>query len=372
MSHDGYYTLGHSGLKVSRLALGAMTFGTDWGWGADKTGARQMFDTYLDSGGNFFDTADIYTNGVSETWLGEFIADTRRRDRTVIATKFTYNAEPGNPNAGGNGRKNILRAVEGSLRRLRTDYLDLYLLHTWDRLTPAEEVMRTFDDLVGSGKVRHVGLSDIPAWYASRAQTLAEVRGTESLIALQLEYSLIERNIELEFVPLACAHGMGIMVWSPLGSGLLSGKYRPSKDGFQGEGRVALLANSANPGFAKLHDERNLPILKELEAVAQELDRSMAQVAINWVANRPGVATVLVGSSKIEQLRDNLQALDFTIPAELRERLDGVSRPNRIFPYSFFGNTQQSAITGGATVGDKPQGYYSPVRIAGPAPKLTE
>src|SRR4051812_10343572 len=172
-----YYTLGRSGLRVSRLALGTMTFGTERGWGADKQTAAAMVGTYVEAGGNFFDTADLYTGGTSETWLGELIAERGLRDRAVIATKFTYNAEPGNPNAGGNGRKNILRAVEGSLKRLGTDYIDLYILHTWDMLTPAEEVMRTLDDLVRSGKVRHVGLSNMPAWYAGRAQAIAEHRG---------------------------------------------------------------------------------------------------------------------------------------------------------------------------------------------------
>ena len=187
---NSYHTLGRSGLRVSRLALGTMTFGTEWGWGTDKDTARALVNAYVDAGGNFFDTADLYTNGTSETWLGDFIAEGGLRDKAVISTKFTYNAQPGNPNAGGNGRKNILRAVEASLKRLGTDYIDLYLLHTWDRVTPAEEVMRTLDDLVRSGKVRYVGLSDVPAWYASRAQTIAQFRGYEPLAALQLDTRL--------------------------------------------------------------------------------------------------------------------------------------------------------------------------------------
>ena len=228
MSINQYYTLGRSGLRVSRLALGTMTFGTEWGWGADRDTACQLFNTYVDAGGNFIDTADLYTNGTSETWIGEFVRERGLRDRVAIATKFSYNADSGNPNTGGNGRKNILRAIDGSLQRLGTDYIDLYILHTWDRITPAEEVMRTLDDLVRAGKVRYVGLSDVPAWYASRAQTLAELRGYEPLSTLQLEYSLVERNIENEFIPLGTQHGMGVMVWSPLASGLLSGKYKPS------------------------------------------------------------------------------------------------------------------------------------------------
>lgn len=224
-----YYTLGNTGLKVSRLALGTMTFGDDWGWGADEANARQLFDAYVEAGGNFVDTADLYTNGNSERMLGKFIKESGTRDRIVIATKFSYNGEPGNPNAGGNGRKNILRAVEGSLDRLGTDYIDLYMLHTWDRVTPAEEVMGTLDALVRSGKVRYVALSDAPAWYMAQAQTLAKERHWEPVSTMQLEYSLVERNLEFEYAPLAKHLGTSIMVWSPLGSGLLSGKYMTGK-----------------------------------------------------------------------------------------------------------------------------------------------
>ncbi|MGG6265944.1 aldo/keto reductase [Leptolyngbya sp. AN03gr2] len=357
-----YYTLGKSGLRVSRLALGTMTFGTEWGWGADEETARQLFNTYIDAGGNFIDTADLYTGGTSETWLGKFIQERNLRDRTIIATKFSYNAEPGNPNAGGNGRKNILRAVEGSLKRLGTDYIDLYILHTWDKMTPAEEVMRTLDDLVRSGKVRHVGLSDVPAWYAARSQTLAEWRGYEPLSTLQLEYSLVERNIEREFVPLGQELGMGVMVWSPLASGLLSGKYKPSEGGTVGEGRLETVKGISNPAFQKFSD-RNWKIVAELEKVAKELDRPMAQVAVNWTVNRPGIASVIVGATKLSQLKDNLEALDFEIPKELSDRLEQVSRPESQFPYSFFDNEIQGMIHGGASVGLKPAGYQPDVLI---------
>lgn len=362
MSLDTYYTLGRSGLRVSRLALGAMTFGTEWGWGADEETTRQLFNTYIDAGGNFIDTADLYTNGTSERLIGKFVAERQLRDRVVIATKFSYNAEPGNSNAGGNGRKNILRAVDGSLQRLGTDYIDLYILHTWDRITPAEEVMRTFDDLVRSGKVRHVGLSDVPAWYAARAQTLAEWRGYEPLSALQLEYSLVERNIEREFVPLGLELGMGVMVWSPLASGLLSGKYKPSQGASTGEGRLDTLKDSQNPAFQKF-TEQNWNVVAELEQVAQELSRSMAQVAVNWTANRPGVGSVIVGATKLSQLKDNLAALDFTIPSELSDRLETASRPPAQFPYSFFEPEIQGMLHGGKPVGLKPSGYTPDVLI---------
>lgn len=357
MPLDTYYTLGHSGLRVSRLALGAMTFGTEWGWGADQETARQLFNTYVDAGGNFIDTADLYTNGTSESWLGQFVAERNLRDRVVIATKFSFNAQPDNPNAGGNGRKNILRAVEGSLQRLGTDYIDLYILHAWDRITPAAEVMRTLDDLVRSGKVRYIGLSDTPAWYACRCQTLAEGRSYEPLITLQLEYSLVERNIEREFIPLGLELGMGVMVWSPLTGGLLSGKYRSAAAGMTGEGRMAMMKDSANPAFQKI-SERNWKIIAELEAVAGELGRSMAQVAVNWVANRPGIGSVILGATKLAQLEDNLQALAFQIPTELSDRLEAISRPEPQFPYTFFGPEIQGMIHGGKTVGVKPTGYY--------------
>mgnify|MGYP003694539833 CR=1 FL=1 len=236
MAIDHYYTLGRSGLRVSRLALGTMTFGTEWGWGADKQTARAIFDHYVDAGGNFIDTADVYTQGTSETWLGEFIADRGLRDKVVLATKFSHPIDPGNPNACGNGRMHIVRALEASLKRLGSDHVDLYFLHTWDQVTPVDEVMRALDDLVRAGKVRHVGLSDVPAWYASRAQALAEFRAWEPVCALQLEYSLVERQIEFEFTRLATDHGMGMVAWSPLASGLAE-RQVPARRHTRGDGR---------------------------------------------------------------------------------------------------------------------------------------
>lgn len=361
MSNTAYYTLGRSGLRVSRLSLGVMTFGTEWGWGSDKAAAQAIFDAYVDAGGNFIDTADVYTNGTSETWLGEFVKARGLRDELVLATKFTFNLGERNPNIGGNGRKNILRAVEGSLKRLGTDYIDMLYLHAWDQITPTEEVMRTLDDLVRAGKLRHIGLSDVPAWYAARAQTLAEWRGFEPVSALQMQYSLVERNIEHEYTRLATELGMGITVWSPLASSLLSGRYRPDA---APEGRLAAMKDNGNPAFQHM-TERNWGIVAELEKVANEIGRPMAQVALNWVANRPGVASVIVGASKPEQLAVNLGALEFTLPAELAARLDAVSQPSVPFPYYFFTNAMQGMMYGGATVGDKPDGYRAPVRVIG-------
>lgn len=358
---DHYYTLGRSGLRTSRLALGVMTFGTEWGWGSDQAAARRIFDLYADAGGNFIDTADVYTNGTSEAWLGEFLKASGRREQMVVATKYTFNLAERNANAGGNGRKNLMRAVEASLRRLGTDYIDLYYLHAWDQMTPAEEVMRTMDDLVRSGKVRHVGLSDVPAWYAARAQTLADWRGWEPVSALQMQYSLVERHVEHEHVRLATDLGMGVTVWSPLASGLLSGRY--PRDAAP-DGRLAAMKDNGNPAFQHL-TERNWAIVDALEAVAAELGRPAAQVALNWVANRPGVASVIVGASKPEQLQTNLGALDFELPPELSARLEAASRPAPQFPYYFFTDAMQGMMYGGATVGDKPAGYRPPVAVRG-------
>lgn len=354
----GYYTLGRTGLRVSRLALGTMTFGTENGWGCDRNTACALFDRYIDSGGNFIDTADAYTNGTSETWLGEFVAERGLRDRVVLATKFTHNFAniDVNPNAAGNGRKNILRALEASLRRLKTDYIDLYFLHTWDRLTPVEEVMRTLDDLVAQGKVRYVGLSDVPAWYAARAEAIAELRGWEAPCALQMEYSLIARGLEYEFPSLCQDRGMGLMAWSPLASGMLSGKYRPNTTAeSQADGRLKTTAKLATPALQKM-TAGNWRVVAELERVASELERPMAQVAINWVANRPAVASVILGATRLEQLEATLPSLDFEMPAEFETRLDRASALPPAFPYTFI-DAMVPRLHGTAVVEAKPPRY---------------
>lgn len=350
-----YTLLGRTGLRVSPLGLGTMTFGTDWGWGSPKETAFQLMDRYLGAGGNFIDTADGYTGGTSETFIGEYLEKNALRDRVVLATKYGFNAAPGDPNAGGNGRKNLRRALEGSLRRLRTDYVDLYWVHVWDTVTPVEEVMATLDDVVREGKVRYIGLSDVPAWYAARGATLAELRGWERIAALQLEYSLIERNIEREHVPLALELGMGIVPWSPLGSGLLAGKYtRADGSRSRGEGRLEHLQGSGNPAFEKLFTEENWRIEGALREVAATLGRSMAAVAIAWATRRPAVSSTLVGATKLAQLEDNLGALSFELPAELAARLDAVSRPPEVHPYLFFRPSMQAMVTGGTQVRAEP------------------
>lgn len=345
MSLNEYVTLGRSGLKVSPLCLGTMTFGTEWGWGSEENVARAIFDRYLQAGGNFVDTADMYTMGKSEEMIGRFLKDTNSRDSVVLATKFTFNGQPGNPNSGGNGRKNIYRAIEASLRRLQTDFVDLYWLHCWDRVTPVDEVVSTLTDLVRDGKIRYFGFSDTPAWYVARAQTIAEREGKERLIALQLEYSLIERNIEREHIPVAQELGLGICPWSPLAGGFLSGKYKRDGATGQGEGRLETTKTSGNPAFDRFK-EQNWKILDVFLDVAKKIGRPPAQVALNWVTTQPGITSTIIGATKVAQLEDNLRAIEFTIPGEQRKRLDEGSAIPAVHPYVFFGPLIQPMVTG--------------------------
>lgn len=368
---NDYVTLGRSGLRVSPLCLGTMTFGTEWGWGSEEEVARSLFNRYVDAGGNFLDTADAYTDGHSEELLGKFIRDRGLRERVVVATKFTFNAEPGNPNAGGNGRKNIYRALEGSLRRLQTDYIDLYWLHAWDTVTPAEEVVSTLNDLVRGGKIRHYGFSDVPAWYVARAQTLAEKEGKEPPIALQLEYSLVERDIEREHVPAAQELGLAICPWSPLAGGFLTGKYQRQEDTGQGEGRLDLTRDIPNPGFQRFK-ERNWTILQVLLDVAKQIERPPAQVALNWAATQPGITSLIVGASKLAQFEDNLRLVEFEIPGELRKRLDQVSAVEPGHPYGFFDPQMQGWISGGTKLRPwQPARVYAPPSLEPAGAKAT-
>ena len=358
MNH--YYLLGRSGLRVSRLALGTMNFGVDGfhqAYGKTEEDAEPIFRAYVESGGNFIDTADFYTAGESERILGGLIKRAGNRERLVLTGKFTNSIDPGDPNASGNGRKHIIRALEASLRRLGTDYLDLYLLHTWDRITPVEEVVRTLDDLVRAGKIRYAGLSDVPAWYAARAQSHAEAHSLSPMISLQLPYSLVARGIEAEYVPMAQSLGMGLTAWSPIGGGLLTGKYQRSADGMNGTGRLT------NPGAGRAPvTAREWRIIEELASVATDLGRPMAQVAINWVANRPGVASVILGASSAGQVESNVAALDFELPPESRRRLDEASATPPALPYAMFTAEYQSWIVSpGLGIGDKPAGYHQPV-----------
>jgi aryl-alcohol dehydrogenase-like predicted oxidoreductase len=344
-----YHLLGRSGLRVSPFALGTMTFGTEWGWGSARETAHRMLARYLDAGGNFIDTADGYTGGTSESLIGEYFAAEGGRDRAVLATKFSLGATPGDPNSGGNGRKAMYGALEGSLRRLKTDHVDLYWVHAWDTLTPIEEVMSAFDALVRAGKVRYVGFSDVPAWIFARAQTLAERSGLPPVIGLQLEYSLAERNIEREHIPAALALGAGLVAWSPLASGLLTGKYTRSGVEAKGEGRLPAIRAMNNPGFDKLFTPRSWEVADGLAAIARELGLPPAQVALSWTLRRPGVAALILGATRPEQLDQNLAALDLQLPADATARLEALSRPERVHPYHFFEEPFFAALRAGGT-----------------------
>jgi len=317
-----YKLLGKSGLRVSELCLGTMTFGEDWGWGATKEESRRIYDTFLEAGGNFLDTANLYTNGTSERFLGEFIGSDR--GRVVLATKYT-NAAPGtDPNAAGNHRKSMIQAVEASLKRLKTDYIDLYWLHIWDFLTPIEEVMRAFDDLIRAGKVLYAGISDAPAWVVSRANTMAELRGWSQFVALQIEYSLIERTPERELLPMARDLEIAITPWAPLASGVLTGKYAAEHSG-----------EPRRIQDAKL-DERSGRIVHVVQAVAYTTGRTAAQVALNWVRQQPGIVIPIVGARNKTQIDDNLGALEFKLDPEQLSVLDEASKIELGFPHDFF------------------------------------
>ncbi len=343
-----YVTLGRSGLIVSPFSLGTMTFGNDR-WGSPDEESSRIFHRYVEEGGNFLDCADGYAEGKSEEVLGRFIAESRLRDKVVLATKFTFAAQEGNPNSGGNGRKNAYRALEGSLRRLATDYVDLYWMHVWDMVTPVEEVVETLSTLVREGKIRYYGFSDVPAWYVARAVTLAQERGLVAPIALQLEYSLVERSIEREHVPAAQELQLGICPWSPLASGFLSGKYTREGASSSKGSRLDVLKASNNPVFNKF-TEQNWKVLDAVQEVAKQLGRSSAEVALNWVATQPGVTSTIIGATKLKQLEDNLAALSFAIPQELRQKLDEASALDPAHPYMFFGEVLQERVRGGVKV----------------------
>ena len=322
-----YKLLGKSGLRVSELCLGTMTFGEDWGWGSSKEESQKIYETFRKAGGNFIDTANIYTNGTSEQFLGEFIA--AERDAVVLATKYTNGLGDGNPNGSGNQRKSMVQSVEGSLRRLNTDYIDVLWLHAWDFMTPAEEVMRAFDDLVRAGKVLYIGISDAPAWVVSQCNTLAELRGWTPFIGLQIEYSLIQRTPEREMLPMARTLDIGITAWSPLASGWLTGKYTKNK----ATGEERRLDNEMMEGFVDKSD-RNLTIAKEVDKVAEQTGYTSSQVALTWLLNK-GVIPI-IGARKVHHVEDNLKCIDVKLSAQQIQQLDRVSEIELGFPHDFF------------------------------------
>jgi aryl-alcohol dehydrogenase-like predicted oxidoreductase len=349
-----YRLLGHSGLRVSEICLGTMTFGEDWGWGASRDDSRRLYEIFREAGGNFIDTANVYTNGASESLLGDFMHG--HRESIVLATKYT-NAMPGtDPNAAGNHRKSMMQSVESSLRRLKTDYIDLYWMHVWDRVTPVDEVMRAFDDLVRQGKVLYIGVSDAAAWWISRANTIAELRGWTSFVGLQIEYSLLERTPERELLPMARALGLTVTAWSPLASGLLTGKYRISESGVHSEDGKSRMDNPEMQQFMQ-NRERTTRVIEALKEVAAKAELTPAEVALAWLRHRSQPIIPIVGARKVEQLKANLTIVDIRLSDAYVRRLDEVSKIELGFPHEFlekpmvqtftFGGLRERIVAGG-------------------------
>src|SRR5712671_3441988 len=338
--HMKYRLLGNSGLRVSEAALGTMTFGDEWGWGSGKDEARKVYDAFREAGGNFIDTANFYTNGTSESFLGEFMDG--HRQTMVLATKYS-NAAPGtDPNAAGNQRKNMMQAVEASLKRLQTDYIDLYWVHIWDQITPVEEVMRGLDDLVRAGKVLYVGISDAPAWWIAQANTLAHLRGWSAFVGLQIEYSLIERTVERELIPMAKALNIGVTAWSPLAGGVLTGKYHghASSEASAEPGRMN---HNRAKGFMP-ERERTDRILAAVKSVSDETGRSMARWALAWLRHRPVPVIPIIGARKLSQFQDNLASFEVTLSADQLKTLDDASVIELGFPYEMYAKSMPRAI----------------------------
>jgi aryl-alcohol dehydrogenase-like predicted oxidoreductase len=327
MPLDHYITLGRSGLRVSPFCLGAMTFGEDLGWGSSVEESQQIMDRFIELSGNFIDTANFYTKSHSEKIIGDHVGrHTARRDRLVIATKFSGNLYPGDPNGGGSGRKSIIGACENSLRRLQTDYIDLYWLHNWDVHTPIDETMAALEDLVRAGKVRYIGVSDTPAWKIAQANITAHFRGWSAFIGLQIEYSLLERTVEQELVPMALELNLGITPWSPLKSGMLSGKYTR-----QNAGKIKADRSFGTETFLT---EQTYAIVDELSKIAKAHDSTVARIALAWVQAQPGVASTIIGARRLAQLEDNVKALDVKLSVDDFRRLDKMTRPTFQFPQS--------------------------------------
>ncbi|OZD73245.1 aldo/keto reductase [Rhodococcus sp. 05-340-1] len=343
---DEYRLLGRSGLRVSPLSLGAMTFGDAWGWGADEDDSRRIFDAYLDAGGNMVDTANIYTDGQSERYLGRFLRG--RRDSVVVATKYAATRDPSDPNAGGGGRKSLRGSVEASLKNLGTDYIDLLYLHAWDGMTPSDEIIASLGELVRSGKVLYLGVSDTPAWEVARMNTTAELRGWPSFASLQVEYSLIERTTERELLPMAADLGLGVIPWAPLGGGVLTGKYSAAD--------LATAGSDSPSGTRRDHAKANgtltirgLDIAKVVVDVAHQLGVSAAQVALAWTLRNPSVTSSLIGARTVEQLSQNISALDVVFDESQLDKLHAVSAVDLGFPHEFLTRPMVRGVTTGRT-----------------------
>lgn len=337
-----YRLLGRSGLRVSELCLGTMAFGEEVRWGASREECERMLRAFADAGGNFIDTADKYTGGTSERYVGELIAG--ERDRWVLATKYSLARDEHDPNGAGNHRKSLVTALDASLRRLGTDYVDVLWLHMWDYVTPVDEVMRALDDQVRAGKVLYVGISNTPAWIVAQANTLADLRGWSPFVAIQVEYSLVQRDAERELIPMAAAFDLAVTAWSPLGAGVLTGKYGRDDADARG-GRLEV-----EPGMSgRFLSERNLEIAGAVAAVAADVGASPAQVALAWLLRAPGVVIPVLGARTERQLRENLGAATVDLPADQLARLDAVGAPALGYPYEFLRWAAASSYTfGGA------------------------
>lgn len=319
-----YKLFGKSGLRVSEVSLGTMTFGEEWGWGANREDSRAIFDTYAKAGGNFIDTANLYTEGTSEKYVGEFIQSDR--EHFVLATKYTLRMRQGDPNFSGNHRKNLMQSVNASLKRLHTDYIDVLWLHAWDFATPVDEVLRGLDDLVHQGKVHYLGISDTPAWVVSMANTMADLRGWNRFVGLQIRYSLADRTAERDLLPMARALDIAVTPWSVLGDGVLSGKYNTDP---KSKGRVGQVGPK----------ERDLKLAEEVIRIAKAIGSSPSQVAIAWMLAQGGPHHApiipILGASKVQQLVDNLGALDIVLQPEHMQSLDQASAFDVGFPHDF-------------------------------------
>jgi aryl-alcohol dehydrogenase-like predicted oxidoreductase len=332
-----YKLLGPSGLRVSEICLGTMSFGDVWGFGADERESHRILSSFAEHGGNFIDSANKYHEGQSEEIIGNYLGPDR--DRWVVATKYSLAMRSGDPNAAGNSRKNMLQSVEASLRRLRTEFIDVLWVHAWDYTIPAEELMRGLDDLVRSGKVNYVALSDTPAWLASQSNAIAALRGWSPFVALQVEYSLLERTAERELLPMADALGLSVTAWAPMGAGVLTGKYtRRSAESLKDSKRAASNQSRLN--------DHNLQIAREVDLVADELDRSSAQVAIAWVRQRGNQMIPIVGVRELDQLDDLLGSLEVELSADHVDRLNKASQIELGFPYNLLCGPQGQMVYG--------------------------
>lgn len=374
-----YYLLGKSGLRVSEICLGTMTFGEEWGWGASKEECHKIFNTYVEAGGNFIDTTNKYTEGTSEKFIGDFISSDR--DRFVLATKYTSNTRRGDPNAGGNQCKNMVQSLEASLQRLNTDYIDLYWVHAWDPLTPIEETIRALDDLVKAGKILYAGISDAPAWIVSQANTFANLKGLTEFSGLQIEYSLIERTSERELLPMANALDVGVTAWSPLGNGILTGKYNKNMkeqkqnnstssasaststlnteitEGGSSNNRLDTLKTMSPDLVNTLLTDKNIVITKEVIKIANEIGCNPAQVALNWIRqeqsiqpNRKNKIIPIIGSRRESQIKDNLACLEFELSNEQLKRLNEISKIELGFPHDFLNSKMVNEIIYDSTI----------------------